>query len=185
MQSVPFGKASHQSSPLSYLSSLSPSVSTLFHSQSIRGSGNGNRPYLLQLAMASTATVMTETETKAILRFSVPDQSVTAEERSLFAFPANKSVVEETLSLHNFYSAPDARDATDTAGLVKGRNGLDVQGFTYVKHRSALSDSGTWFEGKEVERLYIPEVEKLICEVTGAKTAVVANVAIRRRLADE
>ena len=112
----------------------------------------------------------------ATLRFVVPDNSVTADERSLFAFPANKEVVEEHLELHDF------RTATD---VVKGAEGLDVQGFTYINHRSALSDSDEWFTGKNVEETYIPETEDLICKLTGAKRAVVNNVAFRHKLTDQ
>jgi len=110
-----------------------------------------------------------------IFRFSVPDLSLTADERGLFSFPANTEVKEERLQFH------DARMDTN---IVQGPKGLDVQGFTYIEHRSALSDSDQWTTGQDVEERYIPEVEELICRITGAKRAVVNNVAFRQKLAD-
>lgn len=114
--------------------------------------------------------------TEATLRFSIPDFSVPAEERSLFAFAAPKGVVDLKIPLR------DARTDTD---MVKGPAGLDAQGFAYVKHRSALSNSDRWFVGQDFEDIYMPEICDLVCEVTGAKKAIINNCAFRRKLADE
>ena len=110
-----------------------------------------------------------------VLRFGIPDDSLTAEERGLFAPKANKGIVEEKLVLH------DAR--TDT-NIVAGPDGLDVQGFAYIKHQSALT-SQEWFTGDNVENVYLPELTNLMLSITGAKNAVVNNVAFRRRTADQ
>lgn len=112
---------------------------------------------------------------EGIFRFSVPDLSLSAEERSLFAFPANKEVKEERLRLY---------DARTDGNLVRGPEGLDVHGFTYINHRSALSDCDQWFTGQNIEEIYLPEVEELVCRITGAKRAVVNNVAFRRKLTE-
>ncbi|KAK3620614.1 hypothetical protein LTR22_025515 [Elasticomyces elasticus] len=118
----------------------------------------------------------TSAEQKALFRFSIPDHSVSAYDRSLFAPPANKEVREEKLSLHDFRTSED---------ITHGGTGIDTQGFTYIKRRSALSDSGRWFQEDDLERIYFPEVEKLLCELTGAKRAVVNNVAFRRKVASK
>lgn len=114
--------------------------------------------------------------TQAILRFAEPDLSVPAKDRALFALAANKIVREDTVALNDFRT--DER-------VVKGPEGLDVQGFTYLNHRSALQNSDQWFSGLNVEDIYLPELCDLICKITGAQTAVVNNVAFRRRLADK
>ena len=110
------------------------------------------------------------------IRFIVPDLDVSAQDRSLFGFPGNKESVDEQIKLHNFRTSQD---------VVKGPEGLDVQGFAYVEHRSVLSTAEQWADSKRVEEVYLPEVEELICKLTGAKRAVANNVAIRRKLATE
>jgi hypothetical protein len=47
---------------------------------------------------------------------------------------------------------------------------LDREGFKLVAHASAVRD---FLDPQEVQRVYVPEVEKLVCEVTGARAAVV------------
>lgn len=115
---------------------------------------------------------MEDTQHFAKFRFGVPDFSVPPEDRSLFSFPATTKVVHERIELHDF------RTSTE---VTKGPEGLDVQGFTYINHRSVLHNSDQWFDS--VRDAYIPEVEDLICKVTGAKRAIVNNVAFRRKLA--
>ena len=110
-----------------------------------------------------------------ILRFAEPDDSAHAEDRELFALAASKVVHDEKLILH---------DARTDPNIVKGPAGLDVQGFAYIKHQSALT-SQEWFTGMNIEEVYLPEMEKLLCEITGAKRAVTNNAAFRRRTADK
>ena len=109
-------------------------------------------------------------------RFDVPDNSITPEMRGYYAPPGAKEVKYERLPLHDFRISSD---------IVKGAKGLDVQGFTYVKHRSVLQNSDQWFDAAKVEQTYIAEVEELVKEVTGAKRTVANNVAFRRKLADQ
>jgi len=47
---------------------------------------------------------------------------------------------------------------------------LDREGFTLVDHPSEVKD---FLDPEEVQRVYVPEVERLVCEVTGASAAVV------------
>lgn len=65
---------------------------------------------------------------------------------------------------------------------MQGPEGLDVQGFTYVQHKSALTLE-QWMSGTNVEETYIPEVEELVKKVTGGKTVVVNHLGIRKRTA--
>lgn len=114
--------------------------------------------------------------TEATIRYNVPDFSVPAQDRSLFATAAPKQVSDLKIPL---------RDARTDSDIVQGPAGLDIQGFAYVNHHSALDDSGRWFVGQDFEEVYLPEVCDLVCKVTGAKKAIVNNCAFRRRLADE
>ena len=111
----------------------------------------------------------------AILRFGIPDLTVQATDRAPLTIPPYSKEVEERLILHDIRTDPD---------IIQGPEGLDVQGFTYIKHRSKLQDSDQWFAGQNVEDVYFPEICDLVCEVTGAKRAIVNYSAFRRRLAE-
>jgi GA4 desaturase len=117
-----------------------------------------------------------DTQHFAKLRFGIPDLSVSPEDRALYGFPANKEVIQERVKLHDFRTSSE---------VTKGPEGLDVQGFTYINHRSALNNSDQRFTEEDVRKTFIPEVEDLICKVTGAKRAVANNIAFRRKLATE
>ena len=108
--------------------------------------------------------------TYGIFRFYEPDLSVPAEERAIFAGPANKRAAEEKIQLHDFRSSND---------VAKGAKGLDVQAFTYVKHKSSLT-AEELLEGDNAERIYVPETIDLVLKLTGASRGVVHNVAFRR-----
>ena len=118
---------------------------------------------------------MNKEKLNATLRFLELDLTHPASERGPFAFQRAKKESRDGLQLRDFRTAAD---------VVKGRKGLDVQGFTYITHRSALSED-QWITGQNVEQIYIPEVEYLIGNVTGAKRAVVYNVIFRRKVADD
>lgn len=80
------------------------------------------------------------------------------------------------VELHDIRTSPD---------LMKGGAGLDVQGFTYVQHISALALSGEQLSARGVEEVYKPEMVELILRLTGDKTVVINNIAFRRKLAGE
>ena len=116
-------------------------------------------------------SIATEQEHYGLLRFANPDLSIPASERGLFSPPANKEVVEAKLPLHDLRTSPS---------IIQGPAGLDVQGFAYIQHQSALSDE-TWFSGTNIEDIYLPEVCSLICNITGAKRAIINQCAFRRK----
>lgn len=113
--------------------------------------------------------------THGVFTFVEPDLSISAHDRPMFAAPETKNSVEEKLVLHDF------RTATD---VVRGAEGLDVQGFTFINHTSGLSTerllNGTNIE--DVEGTYAQEALNLMLELTGAKRGIVHNVVFRRRL---
>lgn len=108
-----------------------------------------------------------------IFRYVEADLSMPASERGIYAPPAPKCIREETLQLLNFRTSKD---------VVKGGEGLDVQGFTYVNHSSALSRDD-FFQGTNAEDVYAPECIDLVLKLTGAKRGIVHNIAFRRKLA--
>ncbi|KAK8071842.1 GA4 desaturase [Apiospora saccharicola] len=91
---------------------------------------------------------------------------------------APETAVEEKLVLHDF------RTATD---IARGAEGLDVQGFTFINHQSALDTelllNGTKIE--VVEETYAKEALNLALEITGAKRGIVHKVVFRRRLSPD
>lgn len=110
---------------------------------------------------------------RGTVRYNLPDLSVLPEDRGLFSGPAHKYGEDVDVDLYDPTAAPE---------IVQGPAGLDIQGFTYVKHRSAL-DADEWLTGNNVEEKYVPEVEELVRQVTGAKKVVVNHLGIRKRLA--
>ncbi|EME38479.1 hypothetical protein DOTSEDRAFT_39471 [Dothistroma septosporum NZE10] len=111
-----------------------------------------------------------ESPVYGIFRFLEPDLSVPAEDRAIFAAPANVRAVEERIQLHDFRTSAD---------VARGAQGLDVQAFTYIKHKSSLSGE-EMLQGTNVEDIYAPETVDMILKLTGASRGVVHNVAFRR-----
>jgi hypothetical protein len=114
----------------------------------------------------------TAVNTKGYIRFAIPDESIPATERAIYAPPASKEVRQELLPLHDFRTSKD---------VAKGAAGLDVQGFTFVTHQSVLRTAEEFLAGHNAEEIYVPEVIELVKHVTGAKRAVAHNVTFRRR----
>ncbi|KAK4500146.1 hypothetical protein PRZ48_008332 [Zasmidium cellare] len=111
---------------------------------------------------------------KGTLRFSIPDESVPAEQRSFYATPQNKDFVAKEVQLHDFRSSED---------VVQGAKGLDVQGFTYLKHKTKITGPDHLCEGRNVDDIYLPEIEQFMKEVTGAKEVIAWSGVVRRKLA--
>ena len=66
-------------------------------------------------------------------------------------------------------------DARPVAGAVS----LDANGFALVNHRSAVRD---FFDDEEVRRVYYPEVERVLKQVTGAYRVHIFDHTMRRRV---
>jgi hypothetical protein len=62
---------------------------------------------------------------------------------------------------------------------VAGDLSLDVEGLAVVAHRSAVKN---FYDEEELRRVYYPEAERLVAEVTGANRVVVFDHTIRRRV---
>jgi hypothetical protein len=62
---------------------------------------------------------------------------------------------------------------------VAGSLSLDGEGLAIVEHRSAVKD---FYDEDELRRVYYPEAERLVAEVTGAARVRVFDHTIRRRV---
>ena len=56
---------------------------------------------------------------------------------------------------------------------------LDDEGLAVVEHRSAVKD---FYDDDELRRVYYPEAEHLVAQVTGAKRVLVFDHTVRRRV---
>ncbi len=63
---------------------------------------------------------------------------------------------------------------------VAARLSLDSEGLALVEHHSAVGD---FYDEDELRRVYYPEAEHLVAEVTGASRVLVFDHTIRRRVA--
>ena len=111
---------------------------------------------------------------RAIFRFATPDPNITAHDRALFASAAPKSVTELTLPLY------DLRSPSSQAFLPLGQPGLCLEkhGFTFLTHSVPATALGTT---DSVETEYLPEIERMMKEVTGCKTVLINSVGFRRK----
>lgn len=64
------------------------------------------------------------------------------------------------------------RDARPLAAQLD----LDTQGFMLTRHLSTMKN---WLDKEELARVYYPEMERLVCEVSGATRAVLFDHTIR------
>ena len=62
---------------------------------------------------------------------------------------------------------------------VAARLSLDDEGLTVVEHRSAVTD---FYDDDELRRVYYPEAERLVAQVTGANRVLVFDHTIRRHV---
>lgn len=62
---------------------------------------------------------------------------------------------------------------------VAARMSLDREGFELVSHRSAVTD---FTDEEQLRRIYYPEAERLVAEMTGGARVVIFDHAVRRRV---
>lgn len=107
--------------------------------------------------------------TPATIYFGVPDLSYTPEQRAILTSPPEEHFPAEVL-LHDFSTSSE---------LTKGVDGLDVQGFTYLRHHSKILELGNSWDDAQLHQYY-HELEELMCEWLGARKAFVVNTVVRR-----
>ncbi|RMZ66297.1 GA4 desaturase [Pyrenophora seminiperda CCB06] len=99
----------------------------------------------------------------------VPDLSCTLEQRAILTVPPEEHFPAEVL-LHDFSTSTE---------LIKGVDGLDVQGFTYLKHHSKILELGSSWDSAQLDQYY-HELEAMMCERLGARKAFIINTVVRR-----
>src|SRR4029077_18994826 len=62
---------------------------------------------------------------------------------------------------------------------VAAQLSLDDEGIAVVEHHSAVKD---FYDEDELHRVYYPEAERLVAELTGANWVLVSDHTIRRRV---
>ena len=62
---------------------------------------------------------------------------------------------------------------------IAARLSLDGEGLAVLEHKSAVKD---FYDEDELHRVYYPEAERLVAEVTGANRVLVFDHTIRRRV---
>jgi hypothetical protein len=97
----------------------------------------------------------------------------TAERPRTYAYPPPEGTPPSTAALE-----PHAMAVSDLRPIL-AEVSLDREGFDLVRHRSAVRD---FWDEAEVKRLYYPEVERLLKEVTGADRVFVFDSTVRRRV---
>jgi hypothetical protein len=121
----------------------------------------------MSLASATTEEVLPWV--KAELNYLAP---TTARPRT-YTYVPPEGIPPSTAALD-----PHTMVVSDLRSLL-GQVSLDREGFDLVRHASAVTD---FLDAEEVKRVYYPEVERLLKEVTGADRVLVFDNTVRRRV---
>ena len=131
--------------------------------------------------MSTTATITAleppagSTGVHGTFKFTDPDDSVPASDRAFGSVPATKDWETVSLPLYDY--------RTDNSMVGKGTlYGVDVNGFTVVNHDAALKHE-EWFDTDNIRNLYFPQIKEVVQNLTGAKSVVCVNAAVRCKLA--
>jgi len=105
--------------------------------------------------------------------------SVTAE--LAYTIDTGVKPVNETFGPNNIRGREVGTQERRAVEICNGRTladefSLDVHGFAFREHRTAMQD---FFDADELKRVYYPEVERLIKEVSGAVRVVVFDHTLR------
>src|SRR5437773_886418 len=91
-----------------------------------------------------------------------------------------EKLVNETFGPNNIRRRTSGSEETHRVEIADGRRAgdlaLDRNGFVLVEHRTQVRD---FFDLEELKRVYYPEFQKLITDVSGAKRAVVFDHTLR------
>jgi len=82
--------------------------------------------------------------------------------------------VPRSNSMHEAHTVP-IHDARAVAGDIS----LDREGFGVIHHKSAVQD---FWDEDEIRRVYYPEVQRMLAEVTGADKVFIFDHTLRRRV---
>lgn len=154
--------------PCTDITSLSLAAATSTHNDLPTSHSDSRKPQLT--ISVQKIPKMASINPTGIFRFVEPDLTIPAQDRAIFANPRPKHLVQLELPLH------DIRTSNE---ITSGSAGLDVQGFTYLHHVSALSPE-QMLAARNAEDVLAPETLEMMIKYTGAKRGVVHSVGFRR-----
>jgi len=98
-----------------------------------------------------------------------------------YTVDAGEKLVNETFGPNNIRRRKTGTDelkqmTVRNGRLVADRLSLDQQGFVFVEHNTKVAD---FFDAKELESVYYPEVEQLIKKISGALRVVIFDHTLR------
>ncbi len=108
-----------------------------------------------------------------------PGESVTAE--LAYTIDTGEKPVNETFGPNNIHRREVGRQEQRAVEIRNGRPlahefSLDVHGFEFREHRTATQD---FFNADELARVYYPEIERLVRDVSGATRVVAFDHTLR------
>src|ERR1051325_7913211 len=97
-----------------------------------------------------------------------------------YAIDTGAKQVSETFGPDNMYTRSqgefDSRQVEIHDGRHEGPFNIDVNGFTLVDHKTAVTD---FFDAEQLKRVYYPELEALVKRVSGASRVFVFDHTLR------
>jgi len=110
------------------------------------------------------------------ITFMEPDTSKDPMEKPYFTFQDAKSITDKVLLLH---------DVREDVFSESPKVSLETHAFTAVKHSTALLsptiEGDPFVDSEKIEKIYVPEVEKMIQTLTGAAKIIVIRSALRSK----
>ena len=110
------------------------------------------------------------------MTFMEPDTSKDPMEKPYFTFQDAKSITDKVLPLH---------DMREDIFSESPKLSLETHAFTAVKHSTALlsptTEGDPFVDSERIEKIYIPEVEKMIQTLTGATKIIVIRCGLRTK----
>ena len=98
----------------------------------------------------------------------------------VYTVDTGEKLVNETFGPNNIRRRTSGMEERHRVDIANGREArdlaLDKNGFVLLEHRTAVRD---FFDAEELKRVYYPEVEALIKEVSGASRVVVFDHTLR------
>ena len=128
----------------------------------------------------TTETLLTKPKTYGRLRYVAPGHTVIPSQQPYVLPDISQFGDERVMPLHDIRPIP-AVDQLSSA-LECGTQ-LSTHGFTAVKYPSVLHSAPytpqSWQDADLLEKVYIPEIEKMLKQVLSAKTVVTETILIR------
>lgn len=134
----------------------------------------------VRLSLPDTTNTMEEASPERVygaLVFAEPDASDLPADRPYYEVPRFLNVERKMMPLHDHRTSDLAR--------LDQRSALEKHGFAVLQHISVINSSNydydSWYDRHVMEQVYLPELEHMFMNVTGAKRVYTLTVTYRRR----